>query len=269
MKSTRQSRTPWLGALAAGLVLAGSAPCEAGSEEAAQHVPSEAALRPEPSPREAPPAAQPGPEKADPLVYVPPDLGFPARRMGAGTRGMGRMASVQILAPDHLGYTTLEQPTLYWYLAEPTTTRIEFTIRDEASVEPLLERELPAPAQGGIQALRLADHGVRLRPGTRYLWFVSLVADPGRRSKDFTVGAWIARLVPDAALRERLAAAGGGEAQIYAQNGLWYDAIASLSVRIAGAPADLLLLERRAALLEQVGLSEVAAYERGRAAERP
>jgi hypothetical protein len=181
---------------------------------------------------------------------------------------MGRLASIQILAPDHLGYTTEEQPTLYWYLAEPTTTRIVFTIRDETSVQPLVDVELTSPAKAGVQPVRLAEHGVKLRPGASYQWFISLVPDPARRSKDFTVGAWISRREPDAALRARLAEAKNGRKEsIYAQSGLWYDAIGVLSSRIASAPSDRDLHEQRAALLEQAGLSEVAAYDRGAAAE--
>jgi uncharacterized protein DUF928 len=200
--------------------------------------------------------------------YVAPPADFPARRIGAGMRGMGRFSSVQILAPDHLGYTISDQPTLYWYLAAPTTTRIEFTLRDETSVEPLVDVELPAPEQAGIQAVRLTDFGVKLAPGARYLWFVSVVTDPERRSKDFTSGAWITRRVPDETLGERLAAAGANEASVYAQSGLWYDAIGSLSSRIAATPADPGPRAQRAALLEQAGLSEVAIYDRENAAIR-
>src|SRR5215475_6387839 len=231
MSTTPRSRaTLCLGPLVASLVLVGSTPSHAGSEPVRPGGPSPQTVRAEDSaPRASPPAAEPGPAPSTaPILYVPPEIGFPARRMGAGTRGVGRRASLQVLAPDHVGYTSLEQPTLYWYLAERTTTRIDFTIRDETSVEPLLEIELPAPVHAGIQAVRLADHGVRLRPGTRYLWFVSLVSDPEQRAKDFTVGAWIERRTPDAALGERLASAGGREAEIYAESGFWYDAIDSL-----------------------------------------
>src|SRR5262249_42165810 len=149
-----------------------------------------------------------------------------------------------------------------------TTTRIEFTLRDETSVEPLVDVALPAPAQAGIQAVHLADLGVKLQSDTRYLWFVSLVSDPERRSRDFTSGAWIMRRTPDDALRARLASAGASAASVYAQNGLWYDAIAALSSRIAVKSADAALLEQRAALLEQVGLSDVAAYDRQQTVKR-
>ena len=248
--------------LIAFLLLFGAAPGAATADDV-QRAPDAEVGTTEPETRYTPPAAQPSQTKASvPVLYVPPEIGVPSRRIGAGTRGMGRQASLQILAPDHLGYTTEEQPTLYWYLAERTTTPIVFTIREEGAVEPLVDVELPSPDQAGVQPVRLAQHGVKLRPGASYQWFISLVPDPARRSKDFTVGAWISRREPDAALRARLAEAKDGRKEaIYAQSGIWYDAIDALSARIASAPSDRGLREQRAALLEQAGLSEVAAYD--------
>jgi hypothetical protein len=264
MRTTHRSRARTLAAFAAGALLLTVAPVARAGDESSGASPEAGgrAADPEP-PRKAPVEPVSEPKTSAAVIYVPPEIGVPGQRIGAGTRGMGRLASIQILAPDHLGFTTEEQPTLFWYLAEPTTTRIDFTIHDEASVEPLADFELPAPVGFGIQAVRLADHGVRLAVGTRYRWYVSLVPDPARRSKDFTVGAWIARREPDAELRRRLAAAGGRVAWAYAESGLWYDALEVLSSRIAAAPADRTLHEQRAALLEQAGLSEVAAYDQG------
>jgi len=251
-------------ALLAILLLLGTLPGIAGADEEPRGTSTEKTPPTEQEPRYTPPPAPPVQTKsAAPILYVPQELGAPHRRIGAGTRGMGRVSSLQILAPDHLGYTTEEQPTLYWYLAEPTTTRIDFTLRDESSVEPIVDVQLPAPKQAGVQAIRLADHGVKLAPGAKYHWFISLVPDPARRSKDFTVGAWISRREPDAALRARLSDADGNEALVYAESGIWYDAIGTLSSRIAAAPRDAGLREQRAALLEQAGLSEVAAYDLG------
>lgn len=258
MMTVHRSRT-WalavLASLVAGVLLLATAPDGVRAEEEARDTGAEEPAQPEAlEPRYEPPAEQASPSETEvSVLYVPPEIGFPGRRIGAGTRGMGRKASLQILAPDHLGYTTEEQPTLYWYLAEPTTLRIEFTIRDETSVEPLLEVELKKPARAGVQAVRLADHGVRLLPGTNYQWFVSLVPDPERRSKDFLVGAWIARGEPPQGCCPNALAS--------AQAGLWYDAVGTLSAGIDAAPRDATLRAQRAALLEQVGLSEVAAYD--------
>jgi hypothetical protein len=126
MKTTHRSRTRSLGAAVASLVLFGSVSSGAGAAEEARDARSETPLgadeREPGSARLAADASQTKPSL--PVFYVPPEIGFPARRMGGGTRGMGRLASLQILAPDHLGDTTSEQPTLYWYLAEPTLSDV-------------------------------------------------------------------------------------------------------------------------------------------------
>jgi hypothetical protein len=196
-------------------------------------------------------------------LYVAPELGSLLARVGSASRGTGRQATLLPLAPDHLALTMAEQPTLYWFLAEPKSTRVHLTLRDELLAEPLLEAQLPSPAAAGIHAFRLSEHGVKLGTDRNYQWVVSLVPDPEQRSQDFAVGAWIRRSDPAPALRNRLAdAPGAGAALVYAQHGVWYDAIAALCSQIDATPEDPTLREQRAALLDQVGLSEVAAYDR-------
>ena len=48
---------------------------------------------------------------------------------------------------------------------------------------------------------------------------------------------------------------------IYAESGIWYDAIMAISELIEASPKDMNLRKQRAGLLEQVGLPEVAEYE--------
>lgn len=196
-------------------------------------------------------------------LYVPPSFGRPGGRVGAGTRGAGRQYSIQVLAPDHVGLTTATQPTLYWYLASETEVRIDLTVRNGDAPEPLLDRQLRGPFAAGVHAARLADYDVSLEPGKSYQWFVSVVPDPGRRSTDFVSGAWIRPDAPAESLLQRLARTPPERAVfVYADGGVWYDAIASVSRQIEAAPHDAGLRAQRAALLEQVGLSEVADYDR-------
>jgi hypothetical protein len=49
---------------------------------------------------------------------------------------------------------------------------------------------------------------------------------------------------------------------LYAEAGLWYDALAATSDLIDAAPHDVGLRQRRAALLEQVELPDIAAEDR-------
>ena len=196
-------------------------------------------------------------------VYKPPLRGAPARRVGGATRGSSDTDMVlNVLAPDQTGLTTLAQPTLYWYASKPTSTLIELTLISDAAETPVLSKNL-VQTPGGVQAIDLASYGVTLAPDTEYEWFVSVVSNTSQRSKDMTSGGTIRRVAPDPAVVARVTAAGERAApRIYAEAGLWYDAIASLSRQIERNPADAELRSLRAALLEQIGLPAAAAADR-------
>lgn len=196
-------------------------------------------------------------------VYKPPLRGAPARRVGGATRGTGDSGLVlNVLAPDQTGLTTQAQPTLYWYASKPSNTSIEVTLIADNAEVPVLSKNLSLTA-AGVQSVDLAQLGITLKPDTDYEWFVSAVPDAGQRSKDVTSGGAIRFVAPDPAVQARAAAAGERAAPgVYAEAGLWYDAIAALSRLIERSPADTALRSQRAALLEQVGLPKAAAHDR-------
>lgn len=197
------------------------------------------------------------------FVYKPPLRGAPASRVGGGSRGSGAANFVlNVLAPDHTGLTTQAQPTLYWYASGPSIAKVEVTVIAEVAELPVLSQNINVTS-GGVQSFDLAKHGVSLKPDTEYEWFVSVIPDPTQRSKDVTSGGTIKRVVSDPAVQARAAAAGERQApMIYAEAGLWYDAIDALSRLIELHPGDAELHAQRAALLDQVGLPAAASYDR-------
>jgi hypothetical protein len=210
------------------------------------------------APPSPPGASQPAASAASAAtpVYKPPLRGAPGGRIGGATRGVARDVFVlSVLAPDHTGLTAIEQPSLFWYISNPISLPLELTVMDPRSAQPLLETALPAPRQGGIQRVRLADHGVRLEPGVAYRWFIAVVADPGRRSRDILSGGAIERAELPEALKARLATTKAQEKPaVYAEGGYWYDALGSISDLIEGAPGDASLQSERQDLLKQIGL---------------
>lgn len=194
-------------------------------------------------------------------AYKPPLRGAPAGRIGGGTRGATERESfsLQVLAPDHVGYTTQDQPCLYWYISKATTYPIEVTVTERRAVKPLVEKRLKAPEQAGIQSVCLASQDARLRPNVPYKWFVTLVTDAEHRSKDILAGGIIEMVNAPETLSARLKSAESGRAPfIYAEEGYWYDALGEISRMIDASPTDAGLRQQRASLLEQVGLSEAA-----------
>jgi Domain of Unknown Function (DUF928) len=220
------------------------------SQDSKTKQPSEQNLKDEGKKTE-PPAAVP--------VYTPPKRGAPGGRVGGGTRGIQReVFLLSVLAPDHSGFTTSQQPSLYWFISTSTSFPVELTVMDPQGVKPILETRLPSPITAGVHRIRLSDYNVRLAPGAAYRWFISVVPDADRRSKDIMAGGAIERVEMPEGLKAKLAQAAKSDLpSIYAQEGLWYDTVAAISELIEAAPQDQALRKQRTALLAQVGLTGI------------
>lgn len=226
----------------------------------------------------AEPAAKKSAEKANaqkpttaapsPFTYKPPMRGAPATRVGGGTRSAGVALTLNVLAPGETGYTTQEQPTIYWFVSEAVNSPVELTLISNESLQaaskPLLEITLQPPLAKGIHALRLADHGIKLKPDVEYQWFVAVVRNPAQRSNDTIAGGTIKRVADSDAVQSRLKQTSQAQwPAVYAEAGIWYDAIDQLSQQISADASNRQLRQQRAALLEQVGLRSAAAFDRG------
>lgn len=217
----------------------------------------------------APAAAPAGSAAAKPPVYTPPQRGAPARRVGGSSRGVGdQLPQVMVLAPDHAGLATSESPALYWFLSKPTSVRIEVTLIDDKGEQPLVEYAVPNASGPAVHRIDLGSRGVRLRPDVEYQWSVSVVPNPNERSSDVMAGGVLKRVaVPAAVAARRAAGADKHElARLLAAEGIWYDAIGLYSELVEAQPANAALRGERAALLDQVGLAAIAAFDRRAAA---
>jgi len=208
--------------------------------------------------------------QAAPVVYKAPLRGAPLTRVGGGTRTAGTALTLNVLAPGDTGYTTQEKPTIYWFVSEQVNSPMEVAITSNASLQeaatPTFEITLQPPIAKGVHALRLADHGITLKPGVEYQWFVAVVRNPAQRSNDTITGGTIKRVADSDAVERQLKQTAPAQwPAIYAEAGIWYDAIDQLSRGIAADRGNRQLLEQRAALLEQVGLREAAAFDRSSA----
>lgn len=96
-------------------------------------------------------------------------------------------------------------------------------------------------------------------PGVHYKWSAALVPDPEDRSKDLVASAALERIASPDALRAQLAQADAAAVPaLYAEAGLWYDVLTTLSELIEADPQDTGLRRQRVALLEQGGVREIA-----------
>jgi hypothetical protein len=207
---------------------------------------------------------EPSPQPPGIPIYVPPSRGTThGIRVGAATRGLdAEGVQLEALAPDHVAFTTREQPVLWWYLPAATEARVDFMLVEPSRPDPLFDLTLSEGAEAGLHALPLAERGVRLRKGVAYQWLVALVERPSRGAPDLIAGGVVQRVDVGPELRRALAASPAHERwRAYARYGVWYDALSGISEQIRARPGNARLHDLRAQLLREGGLPGASAWD--------
>jgi hypothetical protein len=191
-------------------------------------------------------------------VFHPPDLlgGILPVRVGGGSRGGDNEGvTVEVLVPDQIALTTEAQPSLYWYQSKAARTHCEVTLTQPKKAKPLLDVQSSGSSSAGVHSVKLSDFKVKLSPNIVYRWSLAIIVDPRNRSQDILASGVIEYQKPSPELAAKLATASDSDrAAIYAGAGIWYDALDSISTRMAQNPGDRDLQDQRAKLLTQVGL---------------
>ena len=196
------------------------------------------------APRPRPPLPRPRRRSARSSNTPPPKARRPAGRIDGdgGSRGTSdkeKLPALYVLVPDQAALTTHEAPTLFWYQTGGANTRFELTLTEPKNPKPLLKLATDKSEKSGIHRVSLAKQNVTLKPGVTYKWTVAWVPKADNRSLNVVAGGSIQRVEPDPKLATELEGAPLlDQAGVFAQNGIWYDALESLSNAIEAAPED-------------------------------
>lgn len=202
---------------------------------------------------EAPPIAGSGPGTRELQTATVPDQ--------AGRPRDTDIPTLISLVPNHVGLTIADQPVVSWYLSRPTQARTLFVLLDARSLQVVRSITLPPSGRAGIQSVRFKDYGITLQQEVPYRWFVNVLIDPAMPARDLVAGGAIERITPDFSPAKVPAPSSLDAVHFYAAQGLWYDAMAAISDLIAKVPLNDVFRQQRAALLQQVGLQEVAEWD--------
>ena len=196
------------------------------------------------------------------MVYNVPLGAAPMARVGGGIRGTEEKQIVfTVLAPEQTGYTTKEQPSLYWYQSQPAEN-MEFELTLNSGDETIMEIRLSRALNTSVQKFDIAALNVSLETDQLYEWVIALVPDPDDRARDLTLSTFLKRMVPPDNLSQKLQQASETEhPYIYAKEGIWYEALEGLNHALEATPNDKTLALDRIKLFEQVGLEDVANLE--------
>ena len=217
------------------------------------------------------------PEK---VVFNPPpveDNGAPGgRQKGAGSHSLCKIAEGEeeitpliALMPEIAikssttnkvyvwAKTTSAHPTFWVYVAYPVNSYVEFTLQDEAENE-IYQTTFKLDKTQGIIGLNFPQDKVSLETGTSYHWYFNIMCNREDSTDDFVEG-WVERVELDPVIHSQLELAPPLEKiSIYAENGLWYDTLASLDRLRQTEPENQESAAIWSDLLRQVGLDEIS-----------
>jgi hypothetical protein len=197
-------------------------------------------------------------------TFKSPPGGTPPDTSGGGVRGGGVRTTPSIIVPliptdpntnSLWGQTLSATPAFFLYLPAGVDRTIKFSVVDEAEGDTLYETVLIPPSSGGIVSIALPNTpGKTLKEGKFYSWYFELQGSPDQSSNNPAVSGFVQRIAPTPELSSKLQAAttDSDRAQIYADNGIWYELVATAATLRTTSPGNW------EALLTSVGLGEIA-----------
>ncbi|MBD2153697.1 DUF928 domain-containing protein [Leptolyngbya sp. FACHB-16] len=170
------------------------------------------------------------------------------------------------LAPQsHVGQSSSQRPTLLWYVPDEQSYPVEVNIYqdDSGQVGQLINSQVMRSSQGIMTSSLSTDHP-GLTPGERYIWEVVVRCNPNMPSNSAIARAPIDIVELPANLATQLANASTPSERItiYAQQGLWYDALGEAQSSSSNSNTELLpLLEDLARIEAELNPSLAAHLE--------
>lgn len=201
--------------------------------------------------------------------YLPPsEIGAPSHRSGAGTRNPRQNCQVTgknltaLLPSNNFGVTEKAHPQFFVYMpalsSEENSIPVEFLLETQDGQD-IYQTRFNSDGKAGILAISLPNHaGVSpLEVDNNYKWSVSLICDSDERSMDIAVEGWVRRVKLDSTLNNQLRQLSlSKRVELYAEAGVWHDALASLAQLRLDNPDDSEVAAEWNKLLSAVGLNE-------------
>ncbi len=220
------------------------------------------------------------------FAQEPENRGAPGDRKGAGSRGECRAVAnkppligmVPLVERNTkykqqgktdskfskyvLGLTVSEHPTFWFYM--PYTSKdinsVTFTLLDQSN-NYVTKKPIPVTVSGtpGVVSFTLPKTEKSLEVGKFYHWFLSVSCQSQNQSDDTVVEGLVERIQPNSNLMHRMATATPRErVALYAQEGIWQDALTLLGELRRKQPQDTALVSDWKNLLTSVELQNVA-----------
>lgn len=196
-------------------------------------------------------------------TFRPPNLGNPPATAGGATRGgaclKGAQRFTSLLPQEQIGLTLSSHPTFFWYVPQSSATTAQFLMMTQDDSQVVYETTLTLPAKAGIVSFTLPTNVKSLEAGQRYHWFLTINCSTVDRNGNPNAEGWVERIAPSAGLSEKIQQTSERDLPtLYADQGIWYEALTSLANLRQMNPSDTSLTISWERLLKSAGLGTFA-----------
>lgn len=192
----------------------------------------------------------------------------------SGNRTAGASRSESCVAPNqtatalipetNIGLTVAASPTLLFNVPQTSAKSAEFGVQEkdaQGRYKTISTTTVPLPGTAGIVSASLPANGSsasQLQVGKTYRWYFRIVCSADDDTLNVYLNGSIQRVAESPALTNALKNASPQDRPaIYADEGVWFDAVANLAQLRRQNPNDSALAEDWTALLQAAGLNDM------------
>lgn len=191
-----------------------------------------------------------------PRVTTPLTALMPVTKATSG----GQSASTTPTTSESVyGLTVAERPTFWFYVPYPLTSSrpVEFVLQDEKGNDVYQTQFTESETMPGVVGLQLPSTVDPLEVGKRYRWFFLIYCNP---EEPTFVEGWVERVALNPTLKNQLdqATTPQQKAAVYAEAGVWFEAVTTLAELRRQKPNDQALNAQWLDLLQSVDLEAIA-----------
>ncbi len=176
-----------------------------------------------------------------------------------GTSGGQSASTTQTTSESVYGLTVAERPTFWFYVPYPLTSSrpVEFVLQDEDGNDIYQTQFTESGTVPGVVGLQLPPTVDPLEVGKRYRWYFLIYCNP---EEPTFVEGWVERVALNPTLKTQLdqATTPQQKADLYAQAGIWYEAVTTLAELRRQKPNDQAVNAQWIELLQSVDLEAIA-----------
>lgn len=194
-----------------------------------------------------------------PLQFKLPDRGAPGNRSDdAGGRGKcGKNKLTALIPQKNFGYTTSNRPTFWFHFpfSNSLSLTAEFKLFDEQKNNIV---KLTLPIKPGLIQVNLPEKDDLLQTEKSYEWQFTVICDSNDPTGNITVRGQVVKQEISPDLQRQIQGKQGRDlAIVYAENGIWFDALTILAQLQQQEPNNSIYQEDWNRLLNSVGLQDL------------